>query len=78
MGISKNSATSRELIEIGSLDVLGTLEAEVMIAKVVGENDNYIWLVFGVMYFRQERDWCHQQEGQDASFHVWHSSIARS
>ena len=78
MGISKDSATSRELIEIGSLDVLGTLEAEVMIPEVVSENDNYIWLVFGAMYLRPERDWCHQQEGQDASFHVWHSSIARS
>ena len=78
MGVSKNSATSGELIEIRSLDVLGTLEAEIMISEVVGKNDNYIWLVFEVVYFRQERDWCHQQEGQDTNFHVWLSSIAGS
>lgn len=45
MSVSENRAATGELIKIGSLDVLGSLKTKVMIAKVVGENDNDIWLV---------------------------------
>ncbi len=52
MSVGENSAAMGELIKIGSLDVLGSLKTEVVIAKVIGENDNNIWLVLWAIRFR--------------------------
>ena len=52
MAIGENHTVSRELIDIGRLDILGPLKPKIRITQIIGKDQQNIWL----LRLRERRD----------------------